>query len=67
VRTRVPLLHSADGGRGVKNVVLLTLQLIVQTARSKTVCSGYCTMRQICNCVILRMIVRSTWWPVPGR
>jgi hypothetical protein len=62
------LMPRPDHARpGVQNLVLLMLQLIIQTACAGTVCSGYWTMCQIPTCVILRTIVRSTWWPVPGR
>ena len=44
----------------VKIVVLLTLQLIIQTACAGTVCSGYWNMCQIRTCFIVRTIVRST-------
>ena len=42
---------------GVQNLVLLTLQIIIQTACAGTVCSGYWTMCQIRTCFIARTIV----------
>ena len=41
----------------IKNIVLLTLQIIIQTACAGTVCSGYWTMCQMRTCFIVRTIV----------